>query len=201
MNRRRFFREGLREILRPLGSAIEKFADAAKQISDLENFVSKPVSAPAAPQTWLRPPGAVSESLFPDMCHRSGECVRVCPVQAIKMDPSAYKAKGAPYIEPDEQACIVCENLACTTVCPTGALVPTTRESVRMGSALWHEDTCLRRDGGSCTICVDHCPLGATAIVLREGRIEVIDGGCIGCGVCQHDCPTYPKSMTVIPRT
>ena len=201
MNRRRFFREGLREMLRPLGSAIDKFADVAKQISDLDNLANKPAPPPPAPQTWMRPPGAVSESLFPEMCRRSGECVRVCPVQAIKIDPSAYKGKGAPYIDADEQACVVCDGLHCTSACPTGALVTTARDNIRMGSAIWHEDTCLRREGGSCTICVDRCPLGSVAIALREGRIEVIDAGCIGCGVCQHDCPTYPKSITVIPRS
>jgi len=201
MNRRRFFRDGLRELLRPLGGAIDKFAEAAKQISDLESLASNQTPPPIAPHTWVRPPGAVSEQLFPDMCRRSGECVRVCPVQCIKLDPSGYKGSGAAYIDPEETACIVCADTPCMKACPTGAIVSVSREDIDLGTALWHEDTCLRRDGGSCTMCVDRCPMGSAAIRLREGRIEVVEDGCVGCGVCQHDCPTYPRSITVVPRS
>jgi ferredoxin-type protein NapG len=204
MNRRRFFREGLRELLRPLGGAVDKFAEAARQIGDLESMVSSSSAAPQPspmPDTWLRPPGAVSESMFNGMCTRCGDCVRACPAQCIQMEPASNKALGAPYIDPDHSPCVVCDSLSCMSSCPTGALVPLTKEAIDMGTALWHEDTCLRRDGGSCTLCVDKCPLGSEAICLREGRIEVISEGCIGCGVCQHACPTYPKSIAVIPRT
>jgi NAD-dependent dihydropyrimidine dehydrogenase PreA subunit len=59
----------------------------------------------------------------------------------------------------------------------------------------------VRSKGEQCTICVDQCPLGATAIELREGKIDVHPLGCIGCGVCQYYCPTNPKSITVIPKS
>ncbi|MGE5611250.1 MAG: hypothetical protein ACM359_18520, partial [Bacillota bacterium] len=96
MNRRRFFREGLRELLRPLGGAIDKFADAARQIGDLESMVSSsPSPQPSStPNTWLRPPGAVSEQMFGSMCTRCGDCVRACPAQCIQMEPASNKALG-----------------------------------------------------------------------------------------------------------
>jgi ferredoxin-type protein NapG len=210
MNRRRFFREGLLELFRPLAGAADKFAEVANQIGNLEELAAAkqkavaptPVPQPApeaALAPVLRPPGAVSESMMTNICSRCGECTRVCPAQAIKLDPWGSTAGGVPYIDPDDVACAVCEGLACMSHCPTGTLVITAREEIDMGTAVWHEDTCHRRDGGDCTICVDHCPLGPAAIVLREGRIEVIEDGCIGCGVCQHDCPSYPKSITVTP--
>jgi NAD-dependent dihydropyrimidine dehydrogenase PreA subunit len=35
---------------------------------------------------------------------------------------------------------------------------------------------------------------------LEAGKVQVIESGCTGCGVCQHDCPTSPKSITITPR-
>jgi ferredoxin-type protein NapG len=54
--------------------------------------------------------------------------------------------------------------------------------------------------GEDCTICIDHCPIGSAAIRLNGNAVEVVENGCIGCGVCQHDCPTSPKSIVVNPR-
>ena len=68
-----------------------------------------------------------------------------------------------------------------------------------MGTAVWRSSSCLRSTGDSCTICIDKCPLGSAAIELKSGRVAVKPLGCIGCGVCQQECPTSPKSIVVIP--
>lgn len=207
MNRRRFFREGLRELLKPLAGAIEPLAEAAKQLEALERQ-STPAPTPApsyayepppADTAWVRPPGAMSEYEFLSMCSRSGECVRACPVQAIQMDYSANKGNGAPYIEVEVAPCVVCESLACMTACPTGALQQIPRAEIRMGTAAWKPEHCLRTMAQECSICVDKCPMGSSAIQLVDGRIEVVVTGCVGCGVCQHECPTQPKSIVVNP--
>jgi NAD-dependent dihydropyrimidine dehydrogenase PreA subunit len=70
-----------------------------------------------------------------------------------------------------------------------------------MGTAAWNSESCLRTSGEDCSICVDHCPLGTYAIELINRDVVVHEKGCIGCGVCQHDCPTSPKSITVVPAT
>jgi ferredoxin-type protein NapG len=44
------------------------------------------------------------------------------------------------------------------------------------------------------------CPIGSVAIELRANMIHVNEDGCTGCGVCQQQCPTSPKSIVVIPR-
>jgi ferredoxin-type protein NapG len=98
-------------------------------------------------------------------------------------------------------ACVICENLSCMYHCPSGAILPVPREQINMGLAVWHDHLCVRHNGTECTICVDKCPIGATAIRLSEGRIEVLSPGCTGCGVCQHECPTTPKSITITPRS
>ena len=79
MNRRRFFREGLRELLKPLGHAISPLERAAHQLGALEDTV-RSVSPPKAKRPldiWLRPPGALDEQQFRETCSRCGECVKV----------------------------------------------------------------------------------------------------------------------------
>jgi MauM/NapG family ferredoxin protein len=199
VNRRRFFREGFRELLGPLINAAAPLERAIEQIGKLDNIQRTP-STPRRMNLWLRPPGALDEQKFLDTCSRCGNCVSVCPAQCIKIDSTNVKGNGAPYIEPDAMACVVCEGLKCMHVCPTGALLPTPLGEIDMGTARMNYQTCVRSKGENCTICIDQCPIGSVAIELRDGRVHVIEDGCVGCGVCQHYCPTNPKSIVVIPK-
>jgi ferredoxin-type protein NapG len=214
VNRRHFFRHGLSELLRPLAQAAGPLEEVIRQISSMddESAAAKavaPKSSGAKPaptirptmDVWLRPPGALPERQFRETCSRCGECERVCPAQCIKIDPAGTKGAGAPYIEVDSMPCVMCDGLLCMHNCPSGALVPTPIGEIDMGTAAWHEPTCARSSGENCTICVDQCPIGEVAIQLRDGKIHVIEDGCTGCGVCQHACPTNPKSITVTPRS
>jgi MauM/NapG family ferredoxin protein len=198
VDRRRFFRIGLSELLRPLASAAGPLTRVARELGKLDE-IGKPTPTRIPLGVWLRPPGALPEQKFLDTCSRCGECVRICPAQAIKIDDAGKHGGGVPYIDADVMSCVVCEGLKCMSVCPTGALVPTSINDIDMGTAVWREEICLRSRGESCTICVDKCPLGSAAIELKLGRIAVNPHGCIGCGVCQHECPTSPKSIFVIP--
>ncbi len=207
VDRRRFFRLGLAELLRPLASASSPLQKMANQFAQLENIgKSAHQSTNASGQRhalpldiWLRPPGALPDQQFRDRCSRGGECVKACPAHCIKIDVTGKKGNGAPYIEPNEMACVVCDGLYCMKACPSGALELKGIGDIDMGTAVWHSQTCVRSKGEPCTICVDHCPLGSAAIELRNGNVAVNPLGCIGCGVCQHDCPTTPKSISVIP--
>jgi ferredoxin-type protein NapG len=194
--RRRFFREGLLELFKPLGRTLAPFQSVAEQIGALD----QPVAPPRPVRHWLRPPGSQPEEQFRNQCSRCGDCVRVCPVQCIKIDYAGDKGEGVPYIDADERACILCNNLSCMHSCPSGALQATLVDYVDMGVAVWHEPTCLRTAGQDCTICVDACPVGAKALTLDHDRINVREG-CTGCGTCQHQCPTSPKSITILPKS
>jgi ferredoxin-type protein NapG len=104
----------------------------------------------------LRPPGAVKtpddEQKFLASCIKCGQCVQVCPVEAIKLtDIDDGFGIGTPYIEPRLQACdFSCDGLQCVLACPTGAL---THEldypaDSRMGFArLDKPSTCLAVQG------------------------------------------------------
>lgn len=72
----------------------------------------------------LRPPGALVEKRFLSACIKCGQCVQVCPVNAIKLaDLREGVGVGVPYIESRDQACdFSCDGLQCVLACPTGAL-------------------------------------------------------------------------------
>lgn len=72
----------------------------------------------------LRPPGALDEKDLLGSCIKCGQCVQVCPVQAIKLaDLVDGFGVGVPYIDPRQQACdFSCDAVQCILACPTGAL-------------------------------------------------------------------------------
>ena len=101
-------------------------------------------------QSRLRPPGALDEGAFLGACIKCGQCVQVCPVQAIVLaDAGDGLGVGVPYLDARRQACdFSCDALSCILACPTGALdhVVTAKEEVRAGLArLARPDACLAR--------------------------------------------------------
>lgn len=72
----------------------------------------------------LRPPGALDEKDFLASCIKCGQCVQVCPVQAIKLaDLVDGIGVGTPYIDARAQACdFSCDAVQCVLACPTGSL-------------------------------------------------------------------------------
>lgn len=100
----------------------------------------------------LRPPGALEEHDFLAACIKCGQCVQVCPVQAITLaDMEDGLGTGVPYIDPRRQACdFSCDALSCILACPTGALSHelTAKEEVTAGLArLARPERCLARKG------------------------------------------------------
>ncbi len=188
--RRDFFKEAFQQIMKPVAEFVDDRIGDQDPVYDLNRVI-------------LRPPGALPEPEFLDKCLRCGNCVKNCPADAIlplqHRDPTLA---NTPFIDPDEQPCVICDSLACMFVCPSGALQTVLAEDIRMGLAIFNVDTCLRSNSVDCTYCVDSCPIGNSAIKLTpDGMVEVIEPGCTGCGVCQYACPTDPKSIVVEPYT
>ncbi|HWL93672.1 MAG TPA: 4Fe-4S dicluster domain-containing protein [Phycisphaerae bacterium] len=192
-SRRGFFRESIFGIVRPAANYLEKKLPPALRAPS----TSLPV--------LLRPPGAMAEREFLDTCLRCGRCADVCPADAISLvsgkallNAEAKARAGTPFINPSERACVMCDDLSCMKVCPSGALKLVDRLAIRVGIAVVDHSICVRSSGENCTICVDVCPLGKQAIgVSANGQIDVIDpsctgAGCTGCGLCQERCPTRP---------
>jgi ferredoxin-type protein NapG len=77
-----------------------------------------------AQRSRLRPPGALDEKDFLSSCIKCGQCVQVCPVDAIKLaDLVDGFGVGVPYIDARAQACdFSCDAVQCILACPTGSL-------------------------------------------------------------------------------
>lgn len=183
--RRAFFRESFLRVVGPITDYLERRLPALR------------------PASLLRPPGAVEESRFADVCQRCGACIEVCPAHAIFPAADEFRlGAGTPVIDADQAACVVCAGLKCTHVCPSGALLPVLDpQDIRMGTAQVYADLCVRSEGETCTLCVDRCPLGTAAIRFEDsGPPRVLSAGCVGCGVCQLFCPPTPKAIVVAPR-
>ncbi len=157
----------------------------------------------------IRPPGAVAEEEFLELCQRCGLCMKVCPTNAV--EPTLSEAGMAGFWTPRlnmlqgycEYACTLCGS-----VCPTGAIEHISverkiEEPVRIGSAYLERGRCLPWSGNApCIVCEEHCPTSPKAIYLRR---EVVTGPggepmevqlpyvnlreCVGCGVCEFKCP------------
>ncbi|MDH5473877.1 MAG: 4Fe-4S binding protein, partial [Gammaproteobacteria bacterium] len=100
----------------------------------------------------LRPPGALEEDEFLASCIKCGQCVQVCPVEAIKLaDIMDGFGIGVPYIDARPQACdFSCDGLQCVLACPTGALTHELNypHETRMGFAkLARPEKCLAMQG------------------------------------------------------
>lgn len=98
----------------------------------------------------LRPPGSLDEKDFLSSCIKCGQCVQVCPVQAIKLaDLVDGVGVGTPYIDPRQQACdFSCDAVQCILACPTGSLTyhKPAHLSVRPGAELANKPILLAKE-------------------------------------------------------
>ncbi len=147
----------------------------------------------------LRPPGAANEMLFAGLCIRCGNCVRVCPSKIIRPDIGQAGIAGllAPVVHYEKEYCI--ENcMACTQVCPSGALHALDLDQKRryvIGEALVDGALCVLALGKrDCDACERSCPFDAVRIHWDEERYmayPLVDPvKCNGCGACEVACPT-----------
>lgn len=187
--RRTFFKDALNQLIQPVA-----------ELLDVKIGQQAPLESPIQ-RKLLRPPGALPEPEFLEKCHRCGNCVKNCPANAIFPLPPTHGAlDNTPYIDPNEQPCVICDSLACMHVCPSGALQTVYAEDINIGLAVFNAETCLRSKDIACTYCLDTCPIGEDAIWLStDNSIHISEAGCTGCGVCQYACPTVPKSIIVEP--
>lgn len=165
----------------------------------------------------IRPPGAVAEESFLGRCIRCGQCMRVCPNNALH--PTLFEAglEGIwspimiPRIGYCEPTCTLCGQ-----VCPTGAILEmTVAEKVgdkknppnRVGTAFVNHSRCLPwAMARPCIVCEEWCPTTPKAIYLEEEVVINAEGRevevkkpvvapdrCTGCGACEYACPVIDE--------
>ena len=160
-----------------------------------------------APANLIRPPGALPEPKFLQKCVKCGECMKVCPTNALQPALGEAGPEGiwTPILKPRIGYCeYYCSH--CSQVCPTGAIEELTMEEkikVRIGTAWVNKNRCIPYALGSpCIVCEEHCPTSPKAIKLLRTEVKLPDGSiqtplvpvidldiCIGCGICETKCP------------
>ena len=129
---------------------------------------STPGFAAEKNERLLRPPGAVDEEFFLSRCIRCGECMKVCPNNALQpaLTEAGIEGLWTPVLVPRlgycETSCVLCSQ-----VCPTGAIweitakekgwsvdISTAAKPVRLGTAFYDRGRCLPWAMATTALCV-----------------------------------------------
>lgn len=160
-----------------------------------------------ASEKLIRPPGALPEDKFLQKCIKCGECMKVCPTNALQPALSEAGPEGiwTPILVPEVGYCEYYCSL-CTQVCPTGAIQELTIEAknkLSIGTAWVDKNRCIPwKFGDPCIVCEEHCPVSPKAIKFIKAEVIRPDGvkktplapvievdSCTGCGICENKCP------------
>ena len=137
-------------------------------------------------ETPLRPPWAINENLFTDICTNCGECITHCPTHIIKPARANF-----PVVDFSAGECLFCEQ--CIDACKPHALLKKNEKSIAWSiKAAINNEVCIAHKGVECRSCFDPCEARAILMPPRLGGISIpvisIDS-CTGCGACFSVCP------------
>ena len=188
-SRRDFFSAMFKELAGAAGTVATTFTENMALVSDAG---AKSLPPPTKP--FVRPPGAVAEADFLNLCTRCDDCIKACPEWVVrKTGPEFGKLlEGYPILLPAQNPCLFCTGLPCITACKTGALeAPAPGAAVRIGQAVVNAQMCYMGQGQPCDYCVKECPVRPKAISLgARGLPAIVDASaCTGCGECAQICP------------
>jgi len=162
---------------------------AKRSFIGLDRQTSKVDCSPLAPP--IRPPWAVSETLFIDACTGCGNCIEACSEHILVKGSADF-----PIVDFINGDCTFCE--ACVDSCSDGALIFDSVQEPWSHRAI-AEDSCLPNKGIACQSCQDVCDVRAISFSPRIGgpAIPEIDHDvCNGCGACFSVCPSKSVAFT-----
>lgn len=132
----------------------------------------------------IRPPWALPEIRFQDVCTGCDDCIEACPTSIL------HKARGGyPVVDFSENECTFCGD--CVKACKPGALL------VESDTAPWNltatiNSSCLSAKGVTCRVCGEQCETSAITFKLAlDGKANpsIDSSRCTGCGACVAPCP------------
>ena len=157
-------------------------------------------------QQPIAPPGSGSIAHFSSYCTACYLCVSACPSHVLAPSFLEYGITGMFQPKMDYTAnycgydCVICSE-----VCPSGAILPVeldAKKLIQIGKAVFVKDDCVvvtkKKD---CAACSEHCPTKAVRTIPYEGGLhlpELHSDYCIGCGACEHSCPTTPRKAMYV---
>ncbi len=175
----------------------------------------------------LRPPGSLDEPDFLARCIRCGECMKVCPNNALQpaLTQAGIEGLWTPTLVPKigycEPSCVLCSE-----VCPTGAIWQITPQEkgwvvgvgsaqnrpIRLGTAFYDRGRCLPwAMATDCIVCEEWCPVSPKAIYVVEAQVvngegqtktlkqpHVDPSRCVGCGACEYACPLQDRPAVAV---
>ncbi len=150
----------------------------------------------------IRPPGALDERHFLERCIRCGECMKVCPNNALHptLAEGGLEALWTPVLVPRvgycEPSCVLCGQ-----VCPTGAIWELT-EAQKVGRPA---PAAAASGEASDRGASDATAKGRDAVApVKIGTAFYDLGRCLpwsmasDCIVCEEWCPTSPKAIYLL---
>jgi formate hydrogenlyase subunit 6/NADH:ubiquinone oxidoreductase subunit I len=169
----------------------------------------------------VRPPGSVAEALFLERCIKCDQCLRVCPTNVLQpaLFETGLEGVWTPVLNNRMGYCEL-NCVLCGQVCPTGAIRRLSLEEklgagafaeqgpARIGTAFYDYGRCLPwAMDAPCVVCEEVCPTSPKAIFTRPVEVVRRDGQkvtlrrpavdperCIGCGICEHECPVKDEA-------
>jgi len=174
----------------------------------------------------LRPPGALDEEYFLSRCIRCGECMKVCPNNALHpaLTEAGLEGLWTPVMVPRigycESSCVLCSE-----VCPTGAIWEITAKEkgwearatsgakpISLGTAFIDRGRCLPWAMATpCIVCEEWCPTSPKAVYLQPAEVANAEGHlqqvkqpfvdphlCVGCGACEYACPVQDRPAVYV---
>jgi len=173
----------------------------------------------------IRPPASVDESQFLGRCIRCGQCMKICPSNALHpaFTEAGWEGFWTPVLVPRVGYCEPSCSL-CGQACPTGAIQEfTSRDKawvstnehaapIRLGTAFYDRGRCLPwAMGTECIVCEEWCPTSPKAVYLRAAEVIGADGNssqvrqpyidpqrCVGCGACEYACPVRDRPAVYV---
>jgi len=187
---------------------------------------STPGFAVERQERLLRPPGALDEEYFLARCIRCGECMKVCPNNALQpaLTEAGLEGMWTPVMVPRigycESSCVLCSQ-----VCPTGAIWEITPKEkgwearvagdakpISLGTAFLDRGRCLPWAMATpCIVCEEWCPTSPKAVYLQPAEVADAEGHlaqvkqplvdphrCVGCGACEYACPVQDRPAVYV---